>query len=237
MEIMDRVFVKRPYFGARRLGLALDEAGCPACRSHVRRLMRVMRIEAIYPKPRLSAGNQANRVYPYLLGGLIIDRPDQVWATDITYIPLKHGFAYLTAVMDWASRYVLSWELSLSLEGGFCLAALESALTRGAPGIFNTDQGCQFTAGAFTGRLLAAGVRVSMDGKGRCFDNIFTERLWRTVKYEDVYLKGYGTYFEAQIGLGEYFSFYNEERWHSGVGNRTPASVYWDGRPRVERAG
>ena len=234
---MDEAYLAHPHYGARSLQGVLEDAGCPACRSHVRRLMRTMGIEALYPKPRLSRNNGENRIYPYLLGEVVLERPNQVWASDITYIPLRHGFAYLVAVMDWASRYVVSWSLSLSLESDFCVRTLERALAVGRPGIFNTDQGCQFTSRAFTERLVSAGVSISMDGKGRCFDNILTERLWWSVKYEDVYLKNYVTYFEANDGLEAYFRFYNEERKHTGLGRRTPSSVYWTDRPRAAVAG
>ncbi len=237
MRILDEVFTKRPYFGSRRLRDELAARGHPIGRHHVRRLMRLMGLEAIYPKRRLTVRNGAHKVYPYLLRNLAIIRPDQVWCTDITYIRLKAGFAYLVAVMDWFSRYVLSWELSMSLESGFCVSALKAALPLSRPGIFNTDQGCQYTSEAFTKVLLDAGIRISMDGRGRAFDNIMIERLWRTVKYEEVYLKDYGHLFAARESLGEYIGFYNEERRHSGLAGQTPSAVYWDGRVRTRRAG
>lgn len=237
MRLMDEAYLRHPHYGARSLQGVLADAGLPACRAHVRRLMRAMGLAALYPKPRLSANDGGNRVYPYLLKDVALTHPDQVWASDITYIPLRHGFAYLVAVMDWASRYVVSWELSLSLETDFCVRALERALAGGRPEIFNTDQGSQFTSRAFTERLLSAGVAISMDGKGRCFDNILTERLWWSVKYEDVYLKNYATYFEANEGLEGYFRFYNEERKHTGLQRRTPSSVYGKDRPREVWAG
>lgn len=218
MRIMDEVFKKRPYFGSRRLQDELRHQGIPIGRDHVRRLMRLMGIAAIYPKNRLSLRDKAHRVYPYLLRDLAIVRPDQVWCSDITYIRLKHGFAYLVAVMDWFSRYVLSWELSMSLDSGFCVSALKEALALRTPEIFNTDQGSQYTSEAFTEVLKAAGARISMDGRGRAFDNIMIERLWRTVKYEEVYLKDYEHFFAARESLWEYFNFYNEERRHSGMG-------------------
>jgi putative transposase len=237
MRFLDEVFTKRPYFGSRRLRDELVAQGYPIGRDHVRRLMRQMGLEAIYPKKRLSLQNKEHRVYPYLLRDFLIVRPDQVWCSDITYIRLKRGFAYLVAVMDWFSRYVLSWELSLSLESDFCVSALEAALKVSRPGISNTDQGCQFTSERFTRVLLDAQVRISMDGKGRAFDNIMIERLWRTVKYEEVFLKDYEHLLAARDSLGEYFGFYNEERRHSSLEGRTPAAVYWEGRARAAKAG
>jgi putative transposase len=237
MRLMDEVFTKRPYFGSRRLREELADQGHPVGRDHVRRLMRLMGLEAIYPKRRLSVRNADHKVYPYLLRDLAIVRPDQVWCSDITYIRLKRGFAYLVAAMDWRSRYVLSWELSLSLESDFCVSALHSALCLSTPQIFNTDQGSQFTSEAFTGLLETSGIRVSMDGRGRVFDNIMIERLWRTVKYEEVFLKDYGHVFAARESLGEYFDFYNEERRHSGLDGRTPSAVYWEDRAGRRQAG
>jgi putative transposase len=237
MRLLDEVFTKRPYFGSRRLRDELASQGYPIGRDHVRRLMGQMGLEAIYPKKRLSLQNKEHRVYPYLLRGLLIVRPDQVWCSDITYIRLKRGFAYLVAVMDWFSRYVLSWELSLSLESEFCVSAVTAALGVERPEIFNTDQGCQFTSESFTRVLLDAQVQISMDGKGRAFDNIFIERLWRTVKYEEVFLKDYEHPLAARDSLGEYFGFYNEERRHSSLEGRTPAAVYWEGRARVAKVG
>lgn len=237
MRRMDETFTKHPFFGSRRLRDDLAVQGYPIGRDHVRRLMRVMGLEAIYPKKRLSVQNKGHRVYPYLLSDLAIVRPDQVWCSDITYIRLRGGFAYLVAVMDWFSRYVLGWELSLSLESGFCVSAVEAALEVSRPAIFNTDQGCQYTSEGFTGVLEDAQVRISMDGKGRAFDNIMIERLWRTVKYEEVFLKDYGHFFAARENLGEYFGFYNEERRHSSLEGRTPSAVYWEGRARAVKAG
>lgn len=237
MRMMDEVFTKRPYFGSRRLRDELAGRGYPVGRDHVRRLMRRMGLEAIYPKKRLTVRNGAQRVYPYLLRNLTIVRPDQVWCSDITYLRLKGGFAYLVAVMDWFSRYVLSWELSMSLESRWCLRALEAALSVSRPEIFNSDQGCQYTSEEFTQALLEAGVRISMDGRGRAFDNIMVERLWRTVKYEEVFLKDYAHLFAARESLGEYLGFYNNERRHSALEGKTPSAVYWDGRsPARERA-
>jgi putative transposase len=230
MRVMDEVFTKRSFFGSRRLRDELQARGFDIGRDHVRHLMRLMGLEAIYPKKRLSLQDKENRVYPYLLRNVAIVRPDQVWATDITYIRLRHGFAYLVAVMDWFSRYVLSWEVSLSMESGFCVSALKAALAISKPEIFNSDQGSQFTSTAFTHELLDDKIQISMDGKGRAFDNIMIERVWRTVKYEEVFLKDYGNVFEARDSLGEYLTFYNEDRRHSSLGGKTPAQVYWAGR-------
>jgi len=237
MRIIDEVFTKRPYYGARRLRDELNAQGEAVGRQHVGALMRLMGLEAIYPKRRLSVPDKANRVYPYLLRGVSIVRPDQVWCSDITYIRLKNGFAYLVAVMDWFSRYVLSWELSMSLEGGFCVAALKGALGVSLPEIFNSDQGSQYTSEAFTHQLREQAIRISMDGRGRAFDNIMIERLWRTVKYEEVFLKDYAHFFAARESLAEYFEFYNEERRHSSLDKQTPSAVYWSGRARALEAG
>lgn len=226
MRLIDERYTACPFYGSRRLTAWLLRRGEAVNRKRVQRLMRWMGLEAIYPKPRLSMARRGHRVYPYLLRGVRIERPDQVWSTDITYIPMKAGFMYLAAILDWYSRYVLSWRLSNTLDGSFCLDMLEEALGRGQPAVFNSDQGVQFTAEAWTGRLLSAGVAVSMDGRGRCLDNVFVERLWRTVKYEDVYPKGYETVPELEAGLGRYFLFYNEERLHQSLDYRTPASVY-----------
>ncbi len=226
MRLLDEQYVRTPFYGVPRMTAHLRTLGHAVGPKRVRRLMRVMGLEAIYPKRGLSLRNKAHRVYPYLLEGLEITRPDQVWATDITYIRLARGFAYLVAILDWYSRYVLAWELSLSLEVDFCLSALERALEKAVPGIFNSDQGSQFTSREFTGRLLDANVLISMDGRGRVFDNIFVERLWRSVKYEEVFLKDYGDVMEARENLGRYFGFYNYERPHQSLGYRTPFSVY-----------
>lgn len=192
----------------------------------VRRLMRIMGLQAVYPKPRTTVASSDRKVYPYLLRGLAVTHPNQVWSSDITYIPMRRGFMYLTAVLDWHSRYVLSWRLSNTLDGGFCLAALEDALRHGCPEIFNTDQGTQFTAERFTAAVVNAGVRMSMDGRGRALDNVFVERLWRSVKYEDIYLQNYETGEALLEGLQRYFRFYNDERPHQSLGYRTPASVH-----------
>jgi len=228
MGMIDREYTERPYYGSRRMTAWLNhDEGEQVNRKRVVRLMRLMGLEAIYPKPKLTAGN-GHKVYPYLLRDVVIDRADQVWGTDITYVGLPGGFTYLAAVIDWHSRFVLSWELSNTLDGSFCLEALEAALSQGGrkPEVFNTDQGAQFTAEAFTGRLLSAGVKVSMDGKGRCLDNVFVERLWRSVKQEDVYLRGYETVPQLRAGLSRYFGFYNGQRRHQSLGYRTPAEVY-----------
>ena len=203
----------------------------------VRRLLRLLGVEALYPKPRTSTSAPGHRVYPYLLRGLPITHADQVWSSDITYIRLTQGWIYLVAVLDWYSRYVLAWEVSNTLDSGFCLAVWDRALARACPRIFNTDQGSQFTSQEFTGRLLAADVQISMDGRGRALDNIFVERLWRTVNYEEVYLKSYETVPVALRNLGDYFRFYNEERLHQALGYRTPAAVYHERAPTASGPG
>lgn len=230
MRLIDEEYTRHPFYGSRSLRNYLEKQGHRVCRDRVRRLMGIMGIEAVYPRKRLSLRNKEHKVYPYLLRNLEIVRPDQVWCVDITYIRLRRSFAYLVAVMDWFSRYVLSWELSLSIEAGFCVTALEAALELSIPDIFNSDQGSQFTSEDFTTLLLDSGVDISMDGKGRVFDNIMIERLWRTVKYEEVYLKDYTHVFAARESLEAYFTFYNEERGHSSLGGKTPSAVYWDGR-------
>lgn len=226
MRWIDRQYLLTPFFGVARMTQQLRREGETVNAKRVRRLMRLMGLEAIYPKPRTSVKNPENKVYPYLLKGVKIERNDQVWATDITYIPLHRGFVYLTAVMDWFSRFVLAWELSVTMDVSFCLDALKRSLSLGTPEIFNSDQGSQFTSSAFTGVLLGAGVRISMDGRGRAFDNIFTERLWRSVKYEEVYLHDYQTPTEASLGIGNYFTFYNHARPHQALNWQTPAEVY-----------
>ena len=226
MRLLDQEYTAHPFLGSRRLTAWLIEQGEEVNRKRVQRLMRLMGLEAIYPKPKLSAARTGHRIYPYLLRQVRIDRPDQVWSTDITYVPLAQGFMYLAAIIDWFSRYVIAWRLSNTLDGSFCLEMLEEALRRGRPEVFNTDQGVQFTAQAWTGRLESAGVAVSMDGKGRCLDNVFVERLWRTVKYEDIYLWGYEGVPQLRQGLGRYFPYYNQERLHQALDYRTPASVY-----------
>jgi putative transposase len=226
MRLIDEQYTACPFYGSRRMTEWLAERGEEVNRKRVRRLMRIMGLEAIYPKPRLSAAGKGHKVYPYLLRGVKIERPDQVWGTDITYVPLPGGFMYLAAVIDWYSRYVIAWRLSNTLDGSFCLEMLEESLRSGKPEVFNTDQGVQFTAEAFTGALEGAGVAVSRDGRGRALDNVFVERLWRSVKYEDIYIRGYETVPELHRGLGRYFDFYNYERLHQSLGYRTPAAVY-----------
>jgi putative transposase len=229
MRLIDEQYTRTPFYGILRMTAWLNnqELGESVNHKRVQRLMRLMGIEAVYPKPRLSEADAQQRVYPYLLKGVSVVRPDQVWSTDITYIRLRQGFVYLVAIMDWHSRYVLSWELSNSLEVSFCLAALDRALAGGKPEIFNSDQGAQFTSRPFTGRLETAGVSISMDGRGRAFDNIFIERLWRSVKYEDIYLKEYEGVPALADGLDRYFRFYNRERLHQSLGHRTPEAVYY----------
>jgi putative transposase len=223
---IDEQYTACPFYGSRRMTAWLLTQGEAVNRKRVQRLLRLMGLEALYPKPRLSAPGRGHRIYPYLLRDVRIERPDQVWSTDITYIPLKAGFMYLAAVIDWYSRYVIAWRLSNTLDGSFCLEMLEEAMRRGRPEVFNTDQGVQFTAAAFTGKLQSAGVAVSMDGRGRCLDNVFVERLWRSVKYEDVYLRGYEAVPALAEGLGRYFAFYNEERLHQSLDYQAPAVVY-----------
>ena len=226
MRLIDEQYTARPFYGSRRMTIRLNEQGEGVNRKRVRRLMRVMGLEAIYPKPRLSLAGKGHRIYPYLLRGVTVERRDQVWSTDITYVPMTSGFMYLAAVIDWFSRYVIAWRLSNTLDGSFCLEMLDEALGRGRPEVFNTDQGVQFTAQGFTGRLETAGVAVSMDGKGRCLDNVFVERLWRSVKYEDIYIQGYDTVPGLHSGLARYFAFYNDERPHQSLDYRAPAAVY-----------
>jgi putative transposase len=221
MRRIDLQFLKTPFYGSRRMAVVLD-----VNRKRVQRLMRRMGLEAVYPKRCTTRPGVGHKIYPYLLRNVKIERPDQVWSIDITYVPMRHGFLYLTAVLDWFSRYVLAWRLSNTLEGSFCEEALEEALSRGRPEIFNSDQGSQFTAKSFTSRLEARGIAISMDGRGRALDNVFVERLWRTVKYEEVYLKDYADGWEAESSLGRYFRFYCRERVHQALKYRTPAEVY-----------
>jgi putative transposase len=231
MRRLDEQYAATPFYGVERMTAALRRAGVRIGHNRVRRLLRRMRLEALYPKPRLSVpGGPEHRIYPYLLRGLRIERPNQVWSADITYIRLRQGFVYLMAVLDWFSRYVVSWSLSTTLEAWFCIQALRAALRTATPEIFNTDQGSQFTCGEWLGELTQAGVSISMDGRGRAFDNIFTERLWRSVKYEEVYPKEYGDVDEARRSLGEYFGLYNRDRLHQALGYRTPAEVHFGGR-------
>ena len=227
MRLLDEPYTLTPYYGVGRMTAWLRSQGYHVNHKRVARLMHTMGIEAIYPKPHLSQAHPAHRVYPYLLRGVAITRVNQVWSTDITYIRLHGGFIYLVAVMDWFSRYVLSWAVSITMDVGFCLEALEQALEVARPEIFNSDQGAQFTSLDFTGRLVSAGIQISMDGRGRALDNVFIERLWRTVKYEEVYLKDYTTPREAMQGLATFFVRYNERRQHQALGYQTPASVYF----------
>jgi putative transposase len=229
MTLIDREYTAHPFRGSRGMTAWLKREGHEVNRKRIQRLMRLMGLEAVYPKPRLSVGGANHKVYPYLLRGVSIERPNQVWSTDITYIPMPNGFMYLTAVLDWYSRYVLSWRLSNTLDTDFCLEALEEALKRGSPEVFNTDQGVQFTSTSFVGRLESAGVKVSMDGKGRCLDNVFVERLWRTVKYEYVYLWRPEVVPVLTAGLTTYFGYYNEQRTHQSLEDRTPWEVYQSG--------
>ena len=226
MRLIDEQYTRTPFYGVRKMIWWLGEQGYAVNPKRVRRLMRQMGLEAIYRKPRLSKPATGHRIYPYLLRGMKIDRPNRVWTSDITYIRLRQGFIYLVAVMDWFSRYVLAWEVSVSLETSFCVAALEWALEHGRPDIFNTDQGAQFTSEDFTERLATRGIDISMDGRGRVIDNIFIERLWRTVKYEEIYLKDYVNVQEALTNLKRYFAFYNYERPHQALDYRTPAMVH-----------
>jgi putative transposase len=237
MRIIDQEYTAHPFYGSRKMTRWLVQQGEAINRKRVQRLMRLMGLEAIYPKPKLSTPGRGHRIYPYLLRNVSIDRADQVWSTDITYVPLSSGFMYLAAIIDWFSRYVLAWRLSNTLDGWFCQEMLDEALSRGQPEVFNTDQGVQFTAEAWTGRLELAGVAVSMDGRGRCLDNVFVERLWRSVKYEDIYLRGYETVPQLIEGLGRYFPYYNEERPHQSLEYRTPGSVYREGLRREEKKG
>lgn len=227
MRLIDEYYTRYPFYGARKLTKWLRNEGHEVNGKRVRRLMREMGLYAIYPKPRLSKGGEGHKKYPYLLKGLIIGYPNQVWSADITYIRLSQGSMYLMAIMDWYSRYVVSWSTSITLDVGFCLEALDRALGKGRPEIFNTDQGSQFTSNVFTERLDCAEVRISMDGKGRVFDTIFIERLWRSVKYEEVYLKDYKTVREAESGLRKYFEFYNNERLHQSLEYKTPAKLHF----------
>ena len=227
MRRIDELFTAWPFLGSRRMAALLRAEGYSINRKRVQRLMRKMGIAALGPKPRTTKPAPGHKIFPYLLRGMTIDRPNQVWAADITYVPIGRGFLYLVAVIDWASRAVLSWRLSNTMEASFCVSALEEALARfGRPEIFNTDQGSQFTSAAFTGTLMAAGVRVSMDGRGRWMDNVFIERLWRSLKYEDIYLKGYGDGREARAGIAAWIAFYNLQRPHQALGNRTPMAVW-----------
>jgi len=227
MRLIDEQYTRTPFYGWPRMTAYLrEDRGLMVNHKRVQRLMQIMGLQAIYPKPRTTVGAPEHRIYPYLLRGLTIEHANQVWSADITYIPMAQGFMYLVAILDWFSRYVVTWQLSNTLDGRFCLEALESALQQGHPGIFNTDQGVQFTATAFTDTLERAGVCISMDGRGRALDNIFVERLWRTVKYENIYLMEYASVPDLEAGLQVYFRFYNHERRHQSLGYHTPASIY-----------
>jgi len=236
MRRLDEEYTKHPFFGSRKLTVRLRKAGFAVNRKRIQGLMRRMGLEAIYRKPRLSLPGRQHKRYPYLLKGITIDRPDQAWCADITYIRIAHGFVYLVAILDWHSRYVLAWSLSTTLEKEFCLEALRDSLRISRPEIFNTDQGAQFTSPEFTGLLEGAGIRISMDGRGRVYDNIFVERFWRSVKYEEVYLHEYRTVAEARAHLGAYFRFYNEERPHEALGYRTPHEVYFGSSAAIASA-
>jgi putative transposase len=227
MRRMNELHLATPFYGSRRMAAVLRSDGWMANRKRVRRLMRVMGLETIYQKPNTSRGHPEHKVYPYLLRGLIIERPNQVWCADITYIPMARGFVYLVAVMDWFSRRVLAWRLSISMETEFCVEALLDAMARhGQPEIFNTDQGVQFTCAAFLDELETRDIRISMDGKGRFLDNIFIERLWRSLKYEEIFIKAYESVAEARRGIGDWLSFYNDERPHQALAYRTPRAVF-----------
>lgn len=234
MRRMDELHLEYPFHGSRGLMKQLRREGCRAGRERITRLMRLMGIQSVYCKPRTSKRHPSHPVYPYLLRGLTIDRPNHVWATDITYIPMKRGFVYLCAVIDWASRRVLSWRVSNTLTTDFCLEALQEALHRhGTPEIFNTDQGCQFTSMEFTDLLKQNGIAISMDGKGCWRDNVFVERLWRSVKYEEVYLYAYDGVTEAKKGLEKYFMFYNQKRSHTTLDDKTPDEFYFEKLPKL----
>jgi putative transposase len=228
MRRLDRLHLKFPFAGSRMLRGLLATEGCKIGRRHVKTLMQRMGIEALYRRPRTSRPEPGHKIYPYLLRGFSIERPNQVWAMDITYIPMARGFVYLAVVLDWCSRRVLAWRLSITMEAAFCIEALEEALARhGKPDIVNTDQGSQFTAAAFTGVLAACGIAISMDGKGAWRDNVFVERLWRSVKYEEVYLHAYDSVSEARASLGRYFEFYNQRRPHTSLDGSTPDQAYF----------
>ena len=240
MRRIDELFLKYPFYGSRQMVRQLRREGISVGRHRVRRLMRLMGLEAIYQAPRTSTPHPAHRIYPYLLRDIAVDRADHVWCADITYIPVRRGFLYLVAIMDWATRHVLAWRLSNTMDAGFCVEALRDAMARyGKPAIFNTDQGSQFTSLDFTGALTEAGVAISMDGRGRCLDNIFIERLWRSLKYEAVYLHEMTDGFAAERVIGAWIDFYNSERPHSALDGRTPAEAYSDKRPvdMMDKAG
>jgi putative transposase len=227
MRLIDEQYLKTPFYGWPKMTEQLKRQGYAINHKRVQRLMQLMGLQAIYPRPKTTVVGQGHKIYPYLLRGLEITRPNMVWSADITYVPMRHGFMYLVAIIDWFSRYVLAWELSNTLDSWFCLEALQRALILGRPDIFNTDQGVQFTALEFTRCLAAADIQISMDGRGRALDNVFVERLWRSVKYEDIYLKDYATVPALDAGLDAYFQFYNNERLHQSLDYRTPAEVHF----------
>jgi putative transposase len=237
MRRIDELHLELPFYGSRRMTFELNKEGRGVNRKRVQRLMRLMGIEALVPRPGTSKAAPGNKIYPYLLRGLAIVEPNHVWAADITYVPMAHGFLYLVAIIDWASRAVLAWRVSNTMDTSFCLAALDEALARyGRPKIFNTDQGAQFTSAAFTGKLEAAGVAISMDGRGRFMDNIFIERLWRSIKYEEIHLKAYADGREARAGIGDWMNFYNHRRPHQAHNNQTPMAVWRAGMDKIEAA-
>ena len=237
MRRIDELHLELPFYGSRRMTFELNKEGRGINRKRVQRLMRLMGIEALVPRPGTSKAAPGNKIYPYLLRGLAIVEPNRVWSADITYVPMAHGFLYLVAIIDWASRAVLAWRVSNTMDTSFCLAALDEALALyGKPKIFNTDQGAQFTSPAFTGKLEAAGVAISMDGRGRFMDNIFIERLWRSIKYEEIHLKAYADGREARAGIGDWMNFYNFRRPHQAQGNQTPMAVWRAGMDRIEAA-
>jgi putative transposase len=236
MRRIDELYLEKPFYGSRRMTFDLNEEGRGVNRKRVQRLMRLMGLEALVPRPGTSKAAPGNKIYPYLLRGVTISEPNHVWASDITYIPMANGFLYLAAVIDWASRAVLAWRLSNTMDSAFCVEALQEALeNHGEPRIFNTDQGAQFTSAAFTGKLEAAGIAISMDGRGRFMDNIFIERLWRSIKYEEVHLKAYADGREARAGIGAWIDFYNHRRPHQAMDNQRPMAVWGEGMARGER--
>jgi putative transposase len=237
MRLIDEQYLRAPFYGSRRMTAFLRRLGETVNRKRIQRLMGLMGLEGLHPRPRTTVAAAETRPYPYLLRDRELTRIDEVWSSDITYVPMRRGFMYLTAVIDWYSRYVLSWRLSNTLEGRFCLEALDEALLRGRPEIFNTDQGSQFTSREYTGRLEGAGIAVSRDGRGRALDNVFVERLWRSVKYEDIYIKDYEQVSELESGLTAYFRFYDEERPHQSLSYRTPGEVYRTGSGSVLSGG
>ena len=227
MRLLDEQYMRTPFYGWPKMTAYLRRQGYAVNHKRIRRLMRTMGLQAIYPRPKTSIAGKGHKIYPYLLRGLEITRPNHVWSSDITYVPMRQGFMYLVAIMDWFSRYVLAWQLSNTLDGYFCRDVLQQALQQDQPEIFNTDQGVQFTAHEFTGYLKRSNIQISMDGRGRALDNIFIERLWRSVKYEDIYLNDYATVPELDAGLADYFRFYNDERLHQSLNYQTPAEVHF----------